>query len=157
MFSRSKNVSLSQYEIICKCGRQASPEALRLALERKQGLRCGSCRNRIRYDEIRENASKSLVRKGHPETSREAAEAFAPKQRQSQLRALGYVSESPGSTANELAKLAGDRDTRKIGRRLPELESFGLVIRGDARRCSVTNRKAHTWYPADTEEKQKEG
>ena len=135
----------------CDCGRVVPDELVEklrsghittLVCSRGRGG-CGQRQDRAYFD------AKFLVRHGHPDTSREAAETFAPKQRQSQMRALGYVSENPGSTANELAKVAGDRDIRKIGRRLPELERFGLVRRGEPRPCKVTNRNASTWYPAE--------
>lgn len=59
--------------------------------------------------------------------------------------AQSWVRTFPGSTAMELAYGARTQDTRQIGRRLIELERVKKVVRGKARPCSITGRKAHTW------------
>ena len=55
------------------------------------------------------------------------------------------IRQSPGHTAMELAKLHSPDDSRKIGRRLAELEALGVVKRGRKRTCSVTDREADVW------------
>jgi len=128
------------------CGRGVDSGAVSIAIERGVGLRCKDCETTISYKIIVDAVSKTMARKCHPSTSAEAAVYFAPKRRGSQLRALGFVSNNPGKTANELALIAEDRDSRKIGRRLPELEKEGLVTRGGPRECQVTGRNATIWF-----------
>jgi len=116
------------------CGRGVDSGAVSIAIERGVGLRCKDCETTISYKIIVDAVSKTMARKCHPSTSAEAAVYFAPKRRGSQLRALGFVSNNPGKTAN------------KIGRRLPELEKEGLVTRGGPRECQVTGRNATIWF-----------
>lgn len=69
---------------------------------------------------------------------------------------LAVVRRYPGSTAKELAAMLY-RDNpdgepafiiEEPHKRLPELERMGLVEPGPRRKCSQTNRLAHTWSPA---------
>ena len=129
------------------CGRKIDSDSLTMAIERSVGLRCLGCGSKISHERMIRAVALTLSRKDHPETSAEAAAYIAPKRREKQLRAFGFVIENPGKTANELARISQDRDTRTIGRRLPELEKKGLVIRGGPRRCEITGRKATIWYP----------
>lgn len=134
-------------DIKCNCGRIVPPLSVISAIESESNLKCTSCSRVIRHEVLRNLSSRVLVRSCHPETSREAAQHIQSKLRETQLRALKFVRESPGSTANELAVIANDRDNRKIGRRLPELERMGLIERGDPRPCEVTRRNATVWNP----------
>jgi hypothetical protein len=90
---------------------------------------------------------RNLSRKPDPKTSHEAAEYMTESGELGAAQAftLELVRANPSQTNSELALLAGLRDGRKTGRRLPELERLGLIVREPARRCSVTNRNAHTW------------
>lgn len=118
-----------------------------MALEKKVGMRCGECKRVIPYSELLKAAAQPRVRREHPMTSELAARAKVPHLREAQDRALGFVSDYPGRTAQELAKIAGDNGSRTIGRRLPELERKGLIERGAARQCAITGRLATTWVP----------
>ena len=54
----------------------------------------------------------------------------------------------PGRTSRELAGHTG-LDRYIVARRLPELESVGLVYKGDARKCRVADRMAVVWWPVN--------
>lgn len=56
---------------------------------------------------------------------------------------LAALQASPGRTALELDRL--NRTDRVFGRRLSELERFGLVKRGAARRCEISGKLSITW------------
>lgn len=103
---------------------------------------------------------KALARKRGPETSKLAADAIAPKLGPLQRADLKLVIANPGSTQAELAMIEYEDlesrgaatsyyDSRRIGRRLPELEALGLVKRLPAQECSVTRRPAHEWAPTE--------
>lgn len=80
---------------------------------------------------------------------------------QLQREALDLVREFPGKTCKELASLAQlaaldrfrDKGTewlrQRIGRRLSELETAGLVTSGEAVLDEETRRKAVTWWPVE--------
>jgi len=101
---------------------------------------------------------KKLARKRGPETSKLAADAIAPRLAIRQARALTLVKAYPNSTQAELAKHdlrerienldenALVYDSRTVGRRLPDLQALGLVVRGGpGLPCSVTGRLAARW------------
>ena len=92
--------------------------------------------------------AKHLARRGDPETSKLGAKDAASRLGKLQAFTLSAVTRHPGLTSSELTKKLALSDPRQINRRLPELEREGLIIRADARPCSVTKRKAHTWRPA---------
>lgn len=96
--------------------------------------------------EPQDNA-KQLSRAGHPSTSKEAAKAILDELPRLYAYVLGAVSINTGATASELAAAYHERDTRRIGRRLPELEAKGLIRRGNPRLCKITKRLATTWWP----------
>jgi hypothetical protein len=83
-----------------------------------------------------------------PETSHEAAEfitSSGKRTAQQQLTATA-VGLHPGLTSLELAKRC--RMCRYLlARRLSECEAAKQVRRGPARKCSVSGRRAHTWFP----------
>lgn len=81
------------------------------------------------------------------ELSREAHEHIKPSIRDLQRTVLGYLVIAPGLTTNELASHFKLRDPRHIGRRLPEIVALGWARRGEPRVCTVTGRRASTWYP----------
>lgn len=89
------------------------------------------------------------ARRNDPESSHEAGRRVeqsgaACSQRQ-QVRLA--VETFNGYTSRELADATG-LDRYMIVRRLPELESRGLVKRGELRRCSIAKRRATTWWIA---------
>lgn len=64
--------------------------------------------------------------------------------------ALALVRLHPGSTSFELAKCpASTLDRYVLGRRLPELEREGAVVKGESRKCAVTGHMAVTWWPRE--------
>ena len=106
-------------------------------------------------DAIQQALEKPVARRQDPESSKAAGRAVtASGCREGQLRqVLELVKRHPGSTSLELAASAerdGDAslDRYVIARRLPELESAGLVKRGQERSCTVGRRSALPWWPA---------
>ncbi len=95
--------------------------------------------------------AKRLARRTDPETSKWAAHAIVQSGSLANLqqRCVDLVTLYPGKTAAELSQAAGDRDPRKVNRRLAEVERKGLVIRGEPRPCTLTGRRAHTWLPKE--------
>jgi len=92
--------------------------------------------------------AQKLYRRGNPETPRLAAEEIVGELADLQADVYGWVKRYPGHTATELERTAGVLG-RTFGRRLNELEFKGLVVRGNPRRCSVTNRLAAIWTILD--------
>lgn len=93
----------------------------------------------------------AMSRRTDPATSAAAAADLHDSGALGRQRAmvLGAVRRWPGSTSAELAdRLACDRYCPS--RRLPDLERAGLVRRGPARRCSITNRSCITWIATTT-------
>lgn len=86
-----------------------------------------------------------------PDTSHDAAEhvtrtgARGHQQRQ----AAEAVRNFPGKTSLELAEAAG-MCRFMLARRLPECLTAGTVRRGQSRTCSVSGRRACTWWSPDT-------
>ena len=64
---------------------------------------------------------------------------------------LKMVQLYPCSTSMELARTSGI-DRYIIARRLPELASVELIVRGAPRKCVVSKRKAVTWSPTPVQE-----
>lgn len=89
---------------------------------------------------------KRLARKDDPDTSKEAATAILSELGSLHKWVLEVVSKYPGKTASELGQLEEQRDVRRIGRRLGELEEMKLIQRGDPRSCTITTRNCHTWW-----------
>jgi len=132
-------------QIKCGCGRLVPDLSVSAALEVGNHLKCTGCNKIIHNDTLKILKARPLSRRGHPNTSQEAAQYMQSKLRATQLYALRMVRENPGKTANELSVIANERDNRKIGRRLPELERMGLIIRKEPRPCEVTGRNATVW------------
>lgn len=88
---------------------------------------------------------KMLRRNEHPETSDLSAKAIIKALPALYTEVLAAVAKWPGSTANELALNANQRDVRRYGRRLPELLKAGHIRAGEIRACRVTGRMAQTW------------
>jgi hypothetical protein len=88
------------------------------------------------------------ARNTDPETSHEAAEAITAsgvrhRQAKDVARAVRFY---PGRTSAEIAALLMMQ--RHIpARRLPELETGGVVERGPKRKCTVAGTNAITWWP----------
>ena len=55
------------------------------------------------------------------------------------------VAANPGKTAHELREFAEKHTTTRWS--LFNAERAGLVVKGDTKRCSVTRRRAATWFP----------
>jgi predicted transcriptional regulator len=92
--------------------------------------------------------SGTLARADDPITSHLAAkELVEDPEKLGKLygEVLSLLRRNPDKTTNELAQLSGERDPRRIGRRLPELERHGFVIRSAIRRCAVTTKMATAW------------
>ncbi|WP_201168342.1 MarR family transcriptional regulator [Halorhodospira halophila] len=80
----------------------------------------------------------------HAEREITGSGARAAQQRQ----AAEAVRQNPGVTSSELARRSGiDRHT--LGRRLPECETAGAVIRGTQVRDPETGRLGVSWWPAE--------
>ena len=90
--------------------------------------------------------ARALARRSDPATSHGGASAAVCVLGETQQRALTAVRAHPNRTAGELNVAVGlDPDSRRIGRRLNELERAGVVRRGPARTCTVTGHAAHVW------------
>lgn len=61
--------------------------------------------------------------------------------------ALNTVRAMPGKTAREYGDTSYNEGI--FHRRLVELERKGLVRRGEPRKCRISGRQAHTWYPTE--------
>lgn len=89
-----------------------------------------------------------IARNTDPETSHLAAAYMnhtGKRDRQAD-KVLYVVKRYPNRTTQELAKLCNlGRDA--LSRRLPELATARKVIKGEARRCRVTERPAQPWLP----------
>jgi hypothetical protein len=87
------------------------------------------------------------ARRSDPVTSHLAAERVKPKLRKQQEAVLAALTRWPGSTAVELAKVAG-LDRYLVSRRLPELVPV-WARRGKPRVCTVAGTIQGTWYAVD--------
>lgn len=84
-----------------------------------------------------------------PATSRQAEAAITEsggRQTQADI-VLSIVREHGGLTSAELTQFC-DLDRWQIARRLPDLEANELVTKGNARRCTVTNKASVVWWLA---------
>lgn len=83
-----------------------------------------------------------------PSTSHEAARHVVDSgvQVHQQACAILAVRQNPALTSAELSAVTG-LDRFMLARRLPEALADGLVLRGEARKCSVSGRRACTWLP----------
>lgn len=88
---------------------------------------------------------KPLSRSTDPRTSHEGAYKTLGRQKRLQAEAYALVRANAGCTASELAAIAADRDPRRIGRRLVELERRGRIARGTPRKCRITGYRAGIW------------
>jgi predicted HTH transcriptional regulator len=66
-------------------------------------------------------------------------------------KVLAILREFPYRTSQELAAKVnpGVVDAETIHKRLPELRKKGLVKNANFRICTVTHRRAQTWFPAE--------
>ena len=95
----------------------------------------------------RERAAR-MARKTDPGESWAAAREMTSLLPGVQRWVMGCVNDHPGLTVLELAQAAGISETRKLGRRLPELERKGIIRRvsgGDP--CRISGRAAARWFP----------
>ncbi len=90
-----------------------------------------------------------LYRKSDPYTSRLSAAEMRGSARLAALHrlVLDLVQQHPGCTANELARIAGASDPRRINRRLSELEKAGHVKSAGTKVDPITNRRGLRWWP----------
>lgn len=103
------------------------------------------CPRRASYSEVRN--AEPLSRHTDPLPSYVAANkvkrtGIGGRQRLAVYHALRA---NQGSTSAELARIM-DVDRYQPSRRLPELAAAGWVVRGQRRRCSVTNVECTTWF-----------
>lgn len=88
------------------------------------------------------------ARRTDPITSKMAAEAILGDRKrlgELQRRALLLVKKHPHLTAQELSRVAQDKDPAKTRRRLSELCDSGHIKVFDTRKCEVTGRMAQTY------------
>lgn len=97
-----------------------------------------------------DDCERTRARESDPDTSVEAAHEIVSRGTlNSQCQAvLAALRARDGSTSAEVGKLidCGQNSRHVAGRRLPDLESHGLVRRGAARKCDATGRRAITWW-----------
>lgn len=96
---------------------------------------------------MQERPARTLARSDDPTTSEEAAEEIQDHLPRLQKWALDCVKESPGKTQRELGALYCPEDLRRIGRRLNEAVEAGRIRTGDKRACSITGKRAMTYWP----------
>jgi len=77
------------------------------------------------------------------DTSREAAEAIAPRVGRLQALVYAFLQEHPGYTADEIADAIGE-DFMAIRPRVSELRKMGRIA-PDGRGLSRSNKACHTW------------
>ncbi len=99
-----------------------------------------------------------ITRRMDPATSHAAARAIITSGRRDTQaqRVLEAVRRAPGSTSAEIGRIADLNHEHGVdryiaARRLPEVELLALVRRGPARRCTVSDCMAITWYPVETQ------
>lgn len=139
----------------CLCGRVVPESVTKAARAAGKPIACKVCGARMTVSELidraaAETAPETLARTDDPGTSHEAAEHMVTsgKLGKEQRRTSRAVAAHPGLTNTELSTAVGDKCTRRIGRRLPEVEKLGWVVRRGPRRCTITKRNAAIWYPA---------
>lgn len=90
------------------------------------------------------------ARSQDPATSHEAADYMAESGKQAFQQNVAFlaVKAYPGHTSLEIAQ-EKHQCQFMLARRLPECEEQNLVYRGPARKCTVSGRKAATWYPVE--------
>ncbi|MCG5538973.1 hypothetical protein [Halorhodospira sp. 9622] len=93
------------------------------------------------------------TRKHDPDSSHEAEEVVTASGRRAaqQRQAAEAVRAHPGVTSAELARRSG-LDRYMLGRRLPECETAGTVVRGSQVRDPQTGRTGVSWWPAEYRE-----
>jgi len=94
-------------------------------------------------------ATGPLARTVHPATSKTAWRAMRGSEALGRMQgwALDMVTAHPGSTANDLARLADCPDTRAIPKRLRELERAGLIYDDGTLIDPITRRAGVQWWP----------
>ena len=84
-----------------------------------------------------------------PDTSRIAEERITVtgiRGKQSR-QVYDLVVKHPGSTSRELAAFSsGELDRWQVARRLPDLQTSGMVRKGPVRKCKIDGTKAVTWW-----------
>ena len=93
-----------------------------------------------------------------PNTSHKAEREFTLGDRAVRCRqVLQLIVDSPGATCGELARYMHSKypelpiasAVESPHKRVADLEGYGLVRRGDTRRCLDSGRERITWYPTD--------
>ena len=90
--------------------------------------------------------SSPVARRSDPAPSHVAGKQVTESGRREgqAMGVLALVKKYPCSTARELASKS-DFTVHIIGRRLPELEKAGYIVRRNVRECSLGKRPATTW------------
>lgn len=90
------------------------------------------------------------ARNSDPSSSHYAADYMdaSGKRAHQQHRAYAAVKAHPGKTSMELHTLT-EICRFELARRLPECETGKLVRKGATRVCTISGRKAVTWWPAE--------
>ena len=86
------------------------------------------------------------ARKTDPISSHLAANENAKRRPEQVLETAAKVTKYKGKTTAELAYITTS-DRYILGRRCPDAERMGLIVRGDLRVCTVSGRMALTWWP----------
>ena len=91
---------------------------------------------------------RPLARNTDPMTSHQAAEDAAKSGRVvSHIdRIVSAIKEHPGKTSAELAQITG-LERHEAARRTSDAHALAMVVKGRARKCSLSNRNAMTWWP----------
>jgi hypothetical protein len=87
-----------------------------------------------------------LARATDPPESHAAAEEIAPKVSAHRTFAVECVRKCPGKTARELGEMFCPDEPGRIWKRVGECAKLGLLRRGESRPCSITGKKAATWF-----------
>jgi predicted ArsR family transcriptional regulator len=84
------------------------------------------------------------------DTSKEAAQTFAPRARVLRDRALAYISANPGRTADQIAEALGE-SVLAVRPRISELRKSNLIVNA-GRGTNSSGMSAHRWRVATPEE-----
>jgi hypothetical protein len=88
------------------------------------------------------------ARKSDPITSKLAAVEIirSGTRAHQQAQTIAAVKAFPGRTSAEIAD-AASFDRYALARRAGECEALGSIRRGEIKTCSISGRKALTWWP----------
>ena len=81
------------------------------------------------------------------DTTLDAYEKIKKSLGERQQEVFDLINKQPGLTDNEIARRLGYADPNKVRPRRFELMELRLIEEGEKRPCSISNRKALTWFP----------